>query len=63
MKPKIIDLIPIIESDQRAFVAEVRGHLKRRWHTLGETKQMRPLQDLSALVYVQWVALTDETQG
>jgi hypothetical protein len=63
VKPKIIDLMPVIASDQRTFDAEVRGYLKRGWHLLGETREMRPLQDPYALVYVQWVAQTDEREG
>jgi|GEM_PF-3295749 len=60
MKSKITDMLPVIASDQRTLAVEVLKYLKRGWHTRGAMKTMRPLNDLSTLVYVQWVVLSDE---
>lgn len=60
MKPKIIDRMPVIAPNQHALAREVLKYLRRGWHRDGETQTVRPLHDLSTVVYMQQVVLTDE---
>jgi len=60
MKPKFIDMMFVTAPDQRTLAIEVFKYLKRGWHRRGETQKMRPIHDLSTVVFMQQVVLTDQ---
>lgn len=63
MNHNFIDLMPVVASDQRTLAAEVIDYLKRGWHVHGDAMQMRRLKYPSALIYLQWVVLTEEARA